>query len=1535
MIKTLFSRRVFDARLRTDRAAAIAIALAWILLSAPFINAQVNVLTYHNDNARTGQNLNETTLTLNNANSTTFGKLFSYPVDGYVYAQPLYMSNLTIPGVGTRNVVFVATEHDSVYAFDADNNTGPSGGLFWKRSLINPAAGITSVPQSDVISADIVPEVGITGTPVIDASTRTLYVASKTKEVRSGVAHYVQRLHALDVTTGADRFGSPAPLGDTIFGGPDGGYTNVTLISVPGTGQGSSGGVLRFNALRQLQRPALALLNGVVYVTWASHGDNGPYHGWVVGFNASTLQIVKLFNTSPNGGLTGIWQSGGGPAADAQGNLYFATGNGPFNAVAPGPRALGGGGGCLGYCGITNSVAIKFDAFKPSGNHSSTGLYVNGQEPNNNPPAPNVYVDLAGTGIDFNAAAQATPRHTFRGTLAYNGSTLTETITDTNTSATFTRSYPVNISSFVGTNMAFVGFTGGTGGLNAQQDILTWTYAVGGTTVIDHSAGFASHGDLINNGSASFPGTVARITPAQNGQAGSIFINNRVDITNFSTTFTFQMSAGSNPIADGLTFTIQGAQPGTEFGDSVLKLSTSGQLTVADFFTPFNQAQLDAADADLGSGGTMLFPDQPGPRPRLMIATGKQGRVYLMNRDDMGKYQRCGPTCDDVAQVLDQGITGVWGNPSYFITNTSDNSGILYYHGSGDVLKGFRMLNGTLNPTPARSNQSFAFPGGQPVISANGTTNGIVWDMQVDAFGRSGPAILHVYNALNLQQELYNSSQLGLRDQMGPAVKFTVPTVVNGKIYTGTQNSLDVFGLFPPATSPPDAPSGLTAMALSGTSVALNWVNNATNATGIKILRSTDGVNFTLVNTVPRTATTFTDTGLTPSTLYFYQVVATNQAGDSAPSNTVSVRTRIAAPVLQVADVCVGEVDLVWTATANDHYTIERSTDGTSFGEVATVDADTTSFSDTGLASGVYFYRVTAVSVFDEGTDSAVSNTVRVTIGSVTIDHSTGAGGFANHSDMIANGSAFFSETERLLRLNNNFGQAGSAFITQRVGVRGFTTTFSWRLHEGTQPNPADGFTFTIQGNSPTALGNGGGALGYEGIRNSVAIKFDVFNNEGETDNSTGLFFNGDFPGLPHSPGEVNVPLNPSVMNLRDQHPKRAQITYSGTTLTVVITDLFTMQSVTQTYTVNIAAKVGGDTAFVGFTGGTGGLYSLQDILSWTYQEQESNLPPRAPSELRVVSVDRHDHNRSNITIAWKCNNSGASTFSIERSTDGTNFTEIAQVTSDTRSFTDERLEGGTYYYRVRAFNNQGASAYSNVDSVRIGGGDNPTSIDHSGGFANNSDLTRNGSASYSGTVARLTNGGFGQAGTVFTSNRVGVSNFTTTFTFQIRPGTTPMADGMVFIIQGVSPTALGPAGGGLAYGPDQPGPGRGIRNSVAVKFDIFDNAGEGTNSTGLFSDGRSPTVPETGSGDVLVRLDGTGIDLKSTHPFRVDMSYDGATLSVMITDTVTSASATQTYPVNISSKIGSNVAYVGLGGGTGGLSAIQDVMSWTFLFTP
>ena len=228
--------------------------------------------THHNDNLRTGQNTAETVLTPANVNASSFGKLFSQPLDGIAYASPLYVANVAVPNQGTHNIVYVATEHDSVYAFDAD---GRVASPLWKVSFINPANGITTVPAMDTGECcDIATEIGITGTPVIDAATNTLYVVVATKEVSGGTTKYPLRLHALDLPTGAEKFGGPV----------------LIQATVPGTGLGSSGGQLPFDPLRENQHAALLLLNGVVYFGFSSHGDYQPYHGWVFGYDATTLQ---------------------------------------------------------------------------------------------------------------------------------------------------------------------------------------------------------------------------------------------------------------------------------------------------------------------------------------------------------------------------------------------------------------------------------------------------------------------------------------------------------------------------------------------------------------------------------------------------------------------------------------------------------------------------------------------------------------------------------------------------------------------------------------------------------------------------------------------------------------------------------------------------------------------------------------------------------------------------------------------------------------------------------------------------------------------------------------------------------------------------------------------------------------------------------------------------------------------------------------------------------------------------------------------
>jgi hypothetical protein len=496
--------------------------------------------TWRNDNARTGQNRQELLLTPATVNPAKFGKVFSFPVDGEVYAQPLYVPNVSVPGQGTRNVLYVATEHDTVYAFDADGRTTSP---LWARSLI-PAGGTTvPLPSPDLDCADIIhPEIGITGTPVIDPQTNTLYVVGMSKES----SNVVQRLHALDIATGAEKFGGP----------------KVIQASVRGIGAGGDGqGNIPFDSLHQNQRAALLLSGGRVYIVWASFCDIDPYHGWVLGYAAANLQQVAVFNTTPNGTEGGIWQTGAGPSADSSGNIYVITGNGTF----------------------------------------------------------------------------------------------------------------------------------------------------------DQNIG------------------------------------------------------------------------GVDFGDSFLKLNAN-LTSVLDFFTPFNQALLSETDLDVGSGGAVVLPDQPGTaHPHLILGGGKEGKLYVVDRDNLGHFR---PTDDSqIVQSFSVSSDGFFSTPAFWENN-------VYIAGNGDFLKAFRLSGGLLSTTPtSQSSVFFDYPDATPAISSNGSTNGIVWALQTNGFATFEPSILRAYDATDLSVELYNSTSA--RDQAGPAVKFAVPTVANGRVYVGTGNEVTVYGLLP------------------------------------------------------------------------------------------------------------------------------------------------------------------------------------------------------------------------------------------------------------------------------------------------------------------------------------------------------------------------------------------------------------------------------------------------------------------------------------------------------------------------------------------------------------------------------------------------------------------------------------------------------------------------------------------------------------------------------------------------------------------
>jgi hypothetical protein len=1272
--------------------------------------ANVDVLSFHYDPLLSGNNANEQNLTPAVVNATNFGRLFTEPVDGQIYATPLYKHNVMIGGV-PHDVAFVVTEHDGVYAFDVPADTdAPPGALLWSRSFIDPAHGITSVPSADT-SSNIFPEYGITGTPVIDKDTNTMYFVAQTKEVRSDGAHFVDKLHAIDITTGQDRpANAVVTIGDSL-----GDNTHVTDVMVPGMGDGSQGGIVKFNAHRELQRPALTLLNGIVYVGWAGYNDQRPYHGWITGYQASNLSLQKVFTPSPNAGGGGIWESGGGFGTDGT-YLYFAVGNN-F-------RVTGGPPG--------------FDP--PSGNYGET---------------------------------------------------------------------------------------------------------------------------------------VLKLDPRASGQT----------------------------------------------------------LAVADYFTPFNWQALDNGDLDLGSGGTMLLPDSVGSsqHQHLIVETGKTGRLYLIDRDNMGKFNSDHDAVVQELYLMGQQSAGVWGNPAYVQVNAT--TGLIYYHGSGDVGRAIQVSNAVLtydvNNAITKTAETFGFPGGQPIISSNGTANAIMWDLRVDT---TPNAVLHAYNASNLGLEPYNSNQTNRRDLPGGGVKFTNPTITNGRVLVGNASSFSVYGLFATHTAAPTPPTNLMGMGISDTQARLTW-NNATpnTATGIKIERSTDGITFTQIFVVGRNDTSLTDTGLSPGTTYYYRIRATNQIGDSVNSSTVSADTRIVTPVLTVTSVCSCEIDLSWTPSGNDHYTLERAFETGGFQTIAAnLPVSQTAYLDTDpillTQRGTYRYRLTAFNRMPD--ETAVANIASAANAPVVIDHSTPfEGGFVTHDDLTANSSSnrpvFVSGLVRLTDAGAN--EAGTVFSNTKVNITNFSTTFVFRFSEGTVPR-ADGITFIIQANSPQALGGNGGSLGYGGIHNSVAIKFDLFNNSGDPSEgppSTGIFTDGRTPtirqaGLPADVPDISVDLRPSGYELDNQHMHQVTLTYNGTVLHEDLLDLSNHIEFTHDYTVNISRFVGGDTAYVGFGGGTGGFTAIEDIQNWIFTPGPEVLPA-APSAVQVTNASANS-----VDLAWTCNSVNETGFIIERAPSGGGpFQEIDRSVSP--HYHDAGLAAGFYFYRVRAYNDQGASAPSTTALAPVGG--NSVLINHSGGFASHDDLAANTDTGtrtiFVNGVARLADGGLSQGGSVWTQTpgtggRVPITFLDTTFTLRQTP-VTGAADGLTFAIQnstnGVK--ALGGLGGGLGY--------TGITPSVAVYFDLY-NGGSHNPRTGLLLNGNGTP----GDSRSLTGI----INLGSGHPIRVHLTYDSGMLSEVLTDTTTGVVFSTTYTVNIPMVVGGGgLAYAGFTAATGGESAIQDIQDWTGVF--
>jgi Legume lectin domain/Chitobiase/beta-hexosaminidase C-terminal domain len=1290
--------------------------------------AQTSVVTQHYDNRRTGQNIAETVLTPTNVNATLFGKLFELSVDGQVYAQPLYVSGVTIAGQAKHNVVYVATEHDSVYAFDGDVGGTP----LWKVTLLTN--GGTAVPNGQVVANDINPEIGVTGTPVIDLSTNTLYVVAKSLEG----SNFVQRLHALDITSGAEKFGGPV----------------VIQASVPGTGSGSTAGTLPFNPQWENQRPGLLLMNGYVYVGFAAHGDNGPWHGWILSYNAATLQQAGAWCTSPNGLGAGLWSSGAGLAADNLngGRIFVATGNGDYP--------------------VTGNVVPT------------------------PPPAPSASVD---------------------------------------------------------------------------------------------------------------------------------------------------------------------------FGDSIVLLSgTNGSMVPTDYFTPYNTAALDGADTDLGSGGVLIPPDpQAGPFPHILIQVGKQGRIYVVNRDKMtsdGSHFCKGCSSDPEVIGTINGNGGLWAAPAYW-------NGNLYFLGSGDFLRAYSLSNGMLSASPtSESATTTNYPGSTPVVSANGTSNGIVWVVDSSGYSTQIPSVLRAYDATDVTNLLYDSKLTGGRDTLGPAIKFAAPVVANGKVYVGTRTEVDVFGLLsdlPRAAAPTfSVPGGAYANPVQ--------VVLSTTTSGATIYYTTDGTTPTPESAVYQSSITVNDTesinAVAEATGFFLSPVATA---------SYTIAARAAGPELLPAPGTYTTAQSVQISDSTANSTIYYTTDGTTPTHSSTVYQGPIAISTTTTINAI----ASASSLGDSGVSTG---TYTISAGGTTSINF--GSGFSNPLGMQLNGSTDLDDS-RLQLTNGTSNEAGSAFFTTPMDIRKFTTDFTFQLSNAM----ADGMTFTIQNSSAgaTALGGVGGSLGYGGatkILNSVAVKFDIYSNSGEGDDSTGLYIDGANPTTPA------IDISSSGIDLDQGDTIAAHFTYDGTTLTMTLTDAVINKICSTSWVVNIPATVGGNLAYVGFTGGTGGGTASQKVETWTFVSTPPQTTVSTPSinpllgtysaPLSVTITDSTGGASIYYTTDGSTPTPGAGTTKpytagvvltasatvkaiatatglTESSLSSVAYTISVQTQTPAPTFSPapgtyasaqmvQLMDAGaTIYYTTNGTTPThsssvykaplAVSATTTITAIASAAGlsdsgvisgtytiaagtSNP--INFGAGFSSPTGMQFNGSAGLDGSRLQLTNGTINQDGSAFFTTPTDIRNFTTDFTFQL---SNAKADGMTFTIQDSSsgPTALGAVGGSLGYGGTTK-----ILNSLAIKFDIFSNSGEGSDSTGLYINGANPTTPATD-------ISSSGIVLAQGNPIATHITYDGTTLTMKLTDTVTAKTYTTSWAVNIPATVGSNTAYVGFTGASGGLGANQQIETWTLVSTP
>jgi hypothetical protein len=1111
--------------------------------------AQVNVTTYHNDNARTGQNTQETILAPVNVNGGQFGKLFSVSVDGWVYAQPLYLSQVNIAG-GTHNVLYVATEHDSLYAIDADQGT-----VYWHITLI-PSGGSTVNSISDLACLDLVPEIGITGTPVIDTSTGTIYLVAKSKVDGS----LVQYLHAIDVVTATEKFGGPVFI----------------HASVPGTASDGNGTTVSFNPHLQHQRAGLLLENGHVVIGWGSHCDISPWHGWVMSYSASTLAQEAAFNTSADGRGNGVWMSGGGLAADSKGNIFFATGNGTWNGttdygdsiVKLGPpsggsfpvldyftpynqSSLGGGDGDLGSGGLALLPTL------PSGQQLLTQMGKDGMMfliDRNNMGKYCVNAVPACRGSDTNivqeipiatAGVWGTPAY-WNGRVYWGGAR--------------EASYPDNLKAF--------SFNANDSGLIStsptSESLRTFSFPHPSPSI---SAKGSANGILwaLDN---SAVGTCSSSANCQ--------ILYAYDATNLANMLYDSSQAPNNHDVPGgaVKFATPTIANGKVYVGSQLKVSAYGRIswnpkvaTPTFSSAPGSYTNLISVTLSDSTSGATIHCTTDGTMPT--VNSPICGRVAINSTTilkAMGTASGFNPS--GVASgtfIIDAGATG-----------TNYGSG---FTSAGLTFNGAAQLNGTR----LRLTDTGKYETGSAFISTPIGIQNFATDFSFQLSSASAEGFTFTIQGFGPTALGPLAGGLGYgAGKPGGTPGIANSVAVKFDFYNDAGEGTGSTGVYTDGTSP--------------TTPALNMTNSGV------ALRNADVFNVHM--TYDGTALTMTITDATNSSQNFTAHWTINIPG-TVGSNTayvgftgstgvltaiqeilnwtyVTSQSTVATPTFSPVPGSYSSVQSVTLSDMTGGAVIHCTTDGTlptTGSPVCTTLTVTTTTT------------VQAIAVVNGTSSSAVASGT-YTINAAPILNVNYSSGFSG-TGLALNGFAQLSGT-RLRLTNGGTKEAGSGFFTTPLNIRSFTTNFTFQL---TNPH-GDGMAFVIQNAGTTALGPLGGGLGYGGtggIRSSVAVKFDLYNNSGEGTNSTGLYIDGASPAIPATTLGGNV-------NLHSGDVFNVQITYDGTALTMTITDANTpADTFTKSWVVNIPGTAVGNTAYAGFTGGSGGSTATQDILTWTF----------------------------------------------------------------------------------------------------------------------------------------------------------------------------------------------------------------------------------------------------------------------------------------------------------------------------------------------